>query len=450
VLDNLVHFGAEKLSTFACFTFLGSVFLYSKWGRFKLIAMSSKTSYGLTFYLNRTKEKKNGDCPVMLRININGQRVVLQTKRYLKAQDWDTNRYQMKGRTTEARVFNEYLEVLRIKAHKKYNELLTLHDDVTPQMLRDAILGINSAKAKMIVNVWDDHIEHLRLLIGKENTYTTFQKYRTAKNHFVAFLLKHYRVSDVSIKSIDYDMIQQYSVYLKTEKGSSFNTATKFLQNLKRITGICIKNGWLLKDPFASISLALKEVDRPYLTQEELNRLLSFSSPFERLNRVCDIFIFSCYTGLAYIDVKQLRRVELEGNEQGYWIRTRRQKTGGRANIPVLPPAQMILDKHVRLDLLHPEDPVLPILSNQKMNAYLKEIADLCGISKQLSFHTARHTFATTVTMMNGVPIESVSKMLGHKNITSTQHYARIVDEKVGEDMKRLAERLQQQITVSK
>ena len=176
--------------------------------------MSSKTSYGLTFYLNRTKEKKNGDCPVMLRININGQRVVLQTKRYLKSQDWDPHRYQMKGRTTEARVFNEYLEALRIKAHKKYNELLTLHDDVSPQMLRDAILGINTAKAKMIIEVWEDYIENLRKLIGKENTYTTYQKYRAAKNHFAAFLLKYYRTSDVSIKAIDYHMIQQFNLYL--------------------------------------------------------------------------------------------------------------------------------------------------------------------------------------------------------------------------------------------
>ena len=412
--------------------------------------MSSKTSYGLTFYLNRTKEKKNGDCPVMLRININGQRVVLQTKRYLKSQDWDPHRYQMKGRTTEARVFNEYLEALRIKAHKKYNELLTLHDDVSPQMLRDAILGINSAKAKMIIEVWEDYIENLRKLIGKENTYTTYQKYRAAKNHFAAFLLKYYRTSDVSIKAIDYHMIQQFNLYLKTEKGCNFNTATKFLQNLKRITCVCIKNGWLLKDPFASISLTLKEVDRPYLTQEELNKLLEFNSPYERLNRVCDFFIFSCYTGLAYIDVKKLKRLEIEGSEDyGYWIRTRRQKTGGRANIPILPMPKVVLEKYVKLDLLFPNDPVLPILSNQKMNAYLKEIADLCGITKQLSYHIARHTFATTVTMMNGVPIESVSKMLGHKNITSTQHYARIVDEKVGSDMKILAEKLSQQLPAS-
>jgi hypothetical protein len=230
----------------------------------------------------------------------------------------------MKGRTTEARVFNDYLQALRIKAHKKYNELLSLHDDVILQLLSDAIFGINNAKAKMIIEVWEDYVESLRKLIGKENTYTTYQKYRTAKNHFQAFLQKYYRTSDVSIKAVDYHMIQQYSVYLKTERGCNYNTATKFLQNLKRVTSICIKNGWLLKDLFASISLTLKEVDRPYLTFEELKKLEEFTFYVDRLNRVCDFFIFSCYTGLAYIDVKQLKRVELEKNEACYWIRTHR------------------------------------------------------------------------------------------------------------------------------
>jgi site-specific recombinase XerD len=408
--------------------------------------MSTKTTYGLTFYINRTKQKKNGECPVMLRININGQRVVLQTKRYLIPQNWDPNRYQMIGRTTEARVFNEYLEVLRIKAHQKYNELLSLHDNVTPQMLRDAILGINSAKAKMIVaDVWEEFVKSLKMLIGKGNSYTTYQKYNAAKNHFTTFLQKYYRVNDISVKSVDYQMIQQYSLYLKTEKGCNHNTATKFLQMLKRITSTCIKNGWLIKDPFSSIRLTLKELERPYLTEDELGKLLSFSSNTPRLNHVRDFFVFSCFTGLAYIDVKKLRRTEIEGNDEaGYWIRTKRQKTGSRANIPLLPIPMEILNRYSKLDFLMPNDPVLPMLSNQKINAYLKEIADLCGIHKTLTFHIARHTFATTVTMMNGVPIESVSKMLGHKNIRTTQHYARIVDQKVGEDMKKLAERLNQ------
>ncbi len=442
-MPKLAGFVTEIQCVISCFLSLGIVVLSSKWGRFNTIAMSLKTSYGLTFYINRAKEKKNGECPVLLRININGERVVLQTKRFLKSEDWDPNRYQMKGRSTEARVFNEYLEAIRMKAHKKYNELLSYNDDVSPQMLRDAILGVNSAKTRQIIDIWEGHVSDLKKLIGKENSYATYQKYNTAKNHFQTFLKKNYKQDDISIKAVDYQMIQQYSIYLKTEKGCSFNTATKFLQNLKTIISISIRSGWLVKDPFNGISLTLKEVDRPYLTIEEIQRLIKFNSPFERLNRVRDFFIFSCYTGLAYIDVKELKRSEIEGNEAtGYWIRTRRKKTGGRANIPLLKIPMSIINNYCRLDLLDANDQILPILSNQKTNAYLKELADLCKIQKQLSYHVARHTFATTITMMNGVPIETVSKMLGHKNIHTTQHYARIVDKKVGDDMELLASKL--------
>ena len=348
--------------------------------------MSSITSFGLTFLINRTKEKKNGECPLMLRININGERAALQLKRYLKQEDWDTTRYVMKGRTNEARIFNDYLEAVRVKAHKKYNELLSLTDDVTPQMLRDAILGVNTAKTRTVIDIWQDHVNGLQKLIGKENTYATYQKYNTAMNHFKKFLQKYYRVTDVSIKAIDHHMIQRFNMYLKTETGCNYNTATKFLQNLKRITCISISNGWLIKDPFVGISLSIKEVDRPYLTMEEIQRLIYYQSPFDRLNKVRDFFIFSCFTGLAYIDVKKLKKAEVEGNDKlGYWIRTRRQKTSARANIPLLDIPMSIINNYCRLDLLLPEDPILPILSNQKMNAYLKELADLCGIHKHLS-----------------------------------------------------------------
>ena len=407
------------------------------------MSSSQKSNFSLVVYISRTKAKKNGEVPVLMKININGERKVMQLQRSILPEDWDPNRYQMKGRSTEARVFNEYLEAVRIKAHKKYNELLSFNDDVSPQMLRDAILGVNSAKTRQIIDIWEGHVSNLKKLIGKENSYATYQKYNTAKNHFQSFLQKKYQLNDVSIKAVDYQMIQQYSIYLKTEKGCSFNTATKFLQNLKTITSISIRSGWLVKDPFNGISLTLKEVDRPYLTFEELERLIEFNSVFDRLNRVRDFFVFSCYTGLAYIDVKKLKKAEIEGNdEMGFWIRTRRQKTGGRANIPLLDIPMSIIRNYCQLEFLDADDSILPILSNQKMNAYLKELADLCNIQKQLSYHVARHTFATTVTMMNGVPIETVSKMLGHKNIHSTQHYARIVDKKVGDDMKLLAAKL--------
>ena len=411
--------------------------------------MSSKATFSLVFYINRTKARKNGECPIMLRININGSRVTMALKRHLDPQHWDSGRSQMKGRGDQARLFNDYLDSIRVRAHKKYNELLTAKEEVLASDLRDAILGIQTAKSRNLIETWQEHVNGLKQLIGKESSYATYQKYNTAKNHMKVFLRKTYKAEDVSIKSVDHYMISRYAHYLKTEMACSYNTATRFLQNLKRITTLAMRHGWLAKDPFAGVNLSLKEVDRPYLTEAELNKLMEFQSPFERLNKVRDFFVFSCFTGLAYIDVKQLRRCEIEHNEGNYWIRTRRQKTRARANIPLLNIPMEIIRKYSILEALQPEDLVLPMPSNQKINAYLKELADLCGISKSLSFHIARHTFATTVTMMNGVPIETVSKMLGHKNITSTQHYARIVDQKVGEDMQLLSQRLGTRLTLA-
>jgi len=403
----------------------------------------------LTFYINRTKEKKNGECPVMLRININGVRVALQLKRYLKPENWDTDKYRMAGRTDEARVFNEYIEAIKMKANKKYNELISMYDDVSPQMLRDEILGVNTAKPRMLIEIWNEHIEGLKKLIGKENSYATYQKYKKANEYMQSFLQKHYKVDDVSVKQIDHRMISEFLMFIKTEKNYAFNSAIKMLQKLKKIITISLHNGWITKDPFIKISFALKHVERCYLTEVELKKLMDYNSRIERINRVRDFFVFSCFTGLAYIDIKQLKRHEIEENESGFWIRTHRQKTGNRANIPILEVPMNIINKYCVLDALNADDPILPILSNQKMNAYLKELTDLCGISKELTFHIARHTFATTVTMMNGVPIESVSKMLGHKNMASTQIYARIVDQKVGEDMEILSRKLGTRFTLT-
>ncbi len=410
---------------------------------------SQKSNFSLVVYISRTKTKQNGEVPILMKININGERQVMQLQRSILPDLWDSKRNRMSGRTQEANELNRYIDSVITRARQKYSELITIHEMVTPQLLRDAILGVNSAKAKMIVAIWEEHIESLRKLIGKESTTATCQKYTTAKNHFANFLRLKYKVDDVSIKSVDNYMVTEFAYYLKTEKGCNFNTANKFLQNLKRITFRCLQHGWIVKDPFVGISLKMKEVERPYLTEEELQKLMDFSSPFDRLNRVRDFFIFSCFTGLAYADVKKLKRSEIEQNESGYWIKTKRKKTGGRANIPLLPIPVQIINKYVKLDMLQDNDPILPLLSNQKMNAYIKEIADLCGISKKLSFHIARHTFATTVTLTNGVPIESVSKMLGHKNIQSTQHYARIVDKKVGDDMHLLSQKIGSRLSLT-
>ena len=405
--------------------------------------MKNKFGFNLvSFYISRTKIKQNGLCPVFARITINGERANFRIQRDIHPDDWDPDASKMIGRSTEAKIFNEYLKAISVKANVKYNELMKVQSDVSPQNLRDAILNIKSSKSLMLMDIWQDHIDDLKQLVGKENSKATVQKYTTCMNHFKDFLKKRYRANDIPIKQLNYTMINKFSIYLKTDKQLAHNTTVKFMQNFKKIINLSIKNGWLVKDPFVGIKLSVKEVARPYLTEDELNKLIHTDVKIERLEKIRDFFVFSCFTGLSYIDVYKLMRKEIEHINGTYWIKTQRMKTKTSSNIPLLPVPYSIIQKYNKLEELRPNDRVLPIPSNQKTNAYLKEIADLCEIEKPLSFHVARHTFATTVTLMNGVPIESVSRMLGHTNIKTTQHYARIVDKKVEEDMVVLNSRL--------
>ena len=384
----------------------------------------------------------------MLRITLNGRSVAVSLKRSIPSEIWEPTAGIAKGKSPAAMSMNKYIDAVRVRAYEKHNELLTSRDELSPELLRDAILNINSAKGKTLVEVWEEHNIQLKQLIGRETSYANFQKYSTCLRYMKEFLWAYIKAEDILIKLVDRNMVTKFEHFLKVEKGCNYNTTVKYLQNFKKITKRAQHNGWLIQDPFATLKLTLKEVDRPYLTEVELLSIMEKTFPIERLAHVRDMFVFSCYTGLAYVDVHKLKRSELERSPNGkLWIRTRRQKTGVRAHIPLLDVAEQILDKYAQMDV--PIDaPVLPIISNQKMNAYLKEIADVCGIDKCLSFHVARHTFATTVTLMNGVPIESVSKMLGHKNIKSTQHYARVVDQKVGEDMERLALKLESKLAL--
>jgi integrase len=210
----------------------------------------------------------------------------------------------------------------------------------------------------------------------------------------------------------------------------------KYLSNFKKIVNICIKNGWLDRNPFAGFKMTKREVERPFLVEEEFNRIISKTFLVPRMNQVRNIFIFCCYTRLDYMDVEKLTREEITTGIDGEkWIWTSRQKTDSATGVSLLPPALQILNRYKDDPQCLNKKRLLPVLSNQKMNTYLKEIADACTITKKMTFHTARHTFATTVTLSNGVPIETVSRMLGHKNLKTTQHYAKILDLKVSADM---------------
>ena len=402
--------------------------------------MSSKTTFRLMFYINRSRPTKNGECPINMRITINGQSLAMFTKRNVHPDVWDGKLGMCKGKTSEALEVNRYMEAFKANAYNKYADLNALYDQATPELLRDAILCVNTSKSKTLFTVWEDHTHDLKLLIGKETSYANYQKYCTALKWMKQFLMEEYRVHDVPIKLINRQMVVKFEVFLRTKKLCNYNTTIKYLQNFKRIVMIGFKNGWLKINPFADFKLTLREVDRPYLTEKELQNIMDLEIMIPRLELVRDLFVFSCFSGLAYADLFKLKASEIECDPKGVlWIRTRRQKTKVKAQIPLLNVPTFIIEKYTDLSILKAEEKVLPVISNQKLNAYLKEIQTLIGLEKSLTFHVARHTFATTVTMMNGVPIESVSRMLGHKDIKSTQHYARIVDTKIGNDMTDLA-----------
>jgi site-specific recombinase XerD len=403
---------------------------------------SNKNTFKLLFIINRSKSNKDG-APILLRITVDGSMVAMNLRKRIPAAAWSTKTGMPCGKSVEAQDISLYLETIRNKAFQFFTELSREYDEVTPEQIRDHLQGLKGGTARSLMTIWEEHNLELKMAIGKDSSYALWQKHNTSKNHFCDFLNIHYRTSDVPIKQVRYHMIREYEQYLKSEKGLSYNTAVKFLQLTKKITIRAIKSGWLKVDPFQDYKLSLKETDRPYLTELELGSIRGKHFKNERLDQVKDIFLFSCYTGLAYADVKKLNRAEIERTPNGlWWIKTRRQKTKQRSQLPLFATAKEIIDKYTDLSALSAKDAVLPVISNQKMNAYLKEIAAIVGIEKNLTFHVARHTFATTVTLQNGISIEAVSRMMGHTNIQSTQHYARIVDKKIADEMMAMSERV--------
>lgn len=230
-----------------------------------------------------------------------------------------------------------------------------------------------------------------------------------------------------------------YEYYLRSEKACSGISAAKYIKHLRKIVNLCLAHGWITTNPFKFYKTNAKPKEKSYLNREELTRIEGKNLDIPRLQHVRDIFVFCCYTGLSYSDVTKLCRDNIEvGIDNRFWIKIRRQKTNAMSSIPILPKAFEILESYRDYPPCESNGIMLPILSNQKMNSYLKEIADLCGIKKELTFHIARHTFATTITLSNGVPIETVSKMLGHLDIRTTQHYAKLLDNRISKDMENL------------
>jgi site-specific recombinase XerD len=395
--------------------------------------MNAKLS--ILFYAKRAKTTTDGLVPIYIRVTVDGERIELSTKRYTTPDKWSVEGNRMKGTSAEVKAVNTYLDTLKAKVYEYQQQLIREDEEVNAENMRNKILGIEKRK-HMLVAIFKQHNDEIKALIGKDYAPATHIRYETSLKHTVDYLQWKYKISDMDIRKIDHEFITGYEFYLKSVCKCCQNTTSKYIKNFGKIIRICLANGWIERNPFINFKSKIIEVERVFLSIEEIEIMLNKEFAMERLNQVKDIFLFSCFTGLAYADVKKLstRNIGI-GIDGERWIFINRTKTDTRSNIPILPIAVTILEKYRDHPQVTIKGKLLPVLSNQKMNAYLKEIADLCGINKELTFHIARHTFATTVTLSNGVPIESVSKMLGHKNLKTTQHYAKILDLKVSNDM---------------
>ena len=372
---------------------------------------------------------------------MNAKRFEFSTNKSINPDKWSSEGSKVKGTSEEARTINSHLDYLKNQILQAEKKLIKKDISVSSENLKNELFGLTETK-RMLVPIFQDHNNKIKELVGKEYAPGTLERYTTSLKHTIEFMQWKYNISDIDITKIDHAFITDYEFWLRSVRNCANNTAVKYLKNFNKIIKLCLANDWLDKNPFANYKSKVKEVERVYLTEDEIQSIIEKDFKTERLSLVRDIFLFSCFTGLAYIDVKNLTKSHISfGIDGEKWIFTHRQKTESASKIPILPVTQMIIDKYENHPQCNNEDKLLPILSNQKMNAYLKEIAAICEIEKELTFHIARHTFATTVTLTNGVPIESVSKMLGHKNLRTTQHYAKVLDRKVSEDMKLLKDK---------
>jgi len=392
-------------------------------------------SFSLLFYIKKSKADCNAKANIYLRITVNGKRSEFSIQRKVSIDKWNQSANRVRGFSKEAQEINQYIDVISNKINRIHQQFIEQNSSFSAIQIRDTYLGKNE-KNKMVLKLFQEHNDQVENLIGKDFAPLTAVRYKTAKMRLEEYIQKEYNMDDIPIKDVDHKFITGYEYFLKTVRNCGHNSAVKYITNFKKIVRIAYANDWIGKDPFFNWKAKLKIVDREFLSEEEIQKIIEKEVHIPRLELVRDIFIFSCYTGLSYVDVKKLSKDNIvRGIDGNYWIKTKRAKTDSSSNIPILSNAFSIIQKYKTHPDIENTNKVIPILSNQRMNSYLKEIADLCGITKNLTFHLARHTFATTVTLTNGVPIESVSKMLGHKSLKTTQHYAKILDRKVSDDM---------------
>ena len=400
---------------------------------------------------------KNGKYQLFVRITLDGKRSEISTRHYVSIKEWDDKLFKVKDSAQNSHLINIQLEEMKSKITKIYVKLQALEEEITIQKLRSLYIGkpieeSPKPKNKTICEAFDYHNLKMEetLKVGKVCN-KTWERYKITKNKVVAFMEKQYNVSDIELPAIRLRFVTEFEHYLLTTDKLQSNTAHKYIKNLKKIMNMAVGLDWIPSNPFNQFKCSYQSPDREILNREELAVVQFKKLGIPRLEEVRDVFIFCCYTGFAFSDIFQFEQNAVTiGLDGEYWLSTNRQKTGTKESVPLLPVALEIIAKYKNHPYCVTENKLLPVNSNQRYNSYLKELADICNINKHLTSHIARHTFATTVTLANGVPIETVSSMLGHTSIRTTQIYAKVVEEKVSADMKLLRQKLSAVLTEQK
>ena len=398
--------------------------------------MRTSSTFSILFWVYG-KRAVNNKANIYIRVTLNGKRVNISLKKKINISTWDEKLQRASGTDKESRILNLYLNEVQSKVYRIYEDFKRDEVPFTSQMVKAKFLGEDKTRFSFqnLVDYYNEKMQH-------KLHRNTMGQYKTSQRYMMEYILKEYKLTDIPLFNLEYGFIVGFEDFLRSyvpKSGQSKignNTAMKHIKRLRRMVTLAYRMKWIERDPFVNFKMKIEKKERGFLTDFELLSIEDLSSSIERLMVVKDLFVFSCYTGISYVDIVQLNEDNIVmGIDGSPWIMAERVKTGAPFKIPLLPKAAILIDKYKDHYRTNDTSNLLPKLSNQKLNSYLKEIADLCGIKKNLTFHMARHTFATTVTLSNGVPIETVSKLLGHTKLSTTQIYARVVERKVSDDM---------------
>ncbi len=398
----------------------------------------------VTFYLKKNETNTEGRCPVMGRLTIGRSESVFSAKMLAPCSLWTSGR--AKGKSAEAVEINRRLDELRASAISIYREQSAVRERVTAEEVKCLLLGMAFGQ-ETLLGYFRSHIEYFEQRVGVNRVAKSVHTYRCAYEHVERFLLKRFRLSDIPFSALDRSFIDRFDLYLRTERKLAPNTIVLYMSRLHTVINKAIAAGIITADPFAGYEPPRPERKRRYLTKEELKQLMTTPLSMPRLYLVRDLFLFSCYTGISYGDMCRLTAANLETSEDGtVWVKAAREKTGVSFEIPLLDLPLHIIDKYRDTT---PDGKLLPIYGNSELNKGLKHLAAACGIDRKLTFHMARHTYATEITLSHGVPMETVSRMLGHSRVDTTQIYAQVTDNKIDTDTQSLDKRIAERFTIT-